>query len=77
MELSAEMVTSYPSGDDAGRVRPLRSLLRESAVGGFAKRQYPLSAGWSHWTISTLASFTSHTKPRMVCVRVTLPLTQR
>lgn len=43
----------------------------------FAKRQYPLSAGWSHWTISTLASFTSHTRPRMVCVRVTLPLTQR
>ncbi len=29
MELSPEMVTSYPSGDDAGRVRPMRSLLCE------------------------------------------------
>ena len=35
MELSADMCTSYPSGDDAGRVRPLRSLLRErSGVNG-------------------------------------------
>ncbi|WWD19120.1 hypothetical protein CI109_103578 [Kwoniella shandongensis] len=28
MELSAEMVTTYPSADEAGRVRPLRSVLR-------------------------------------------------
>lgn len=28
MEISAEMLTTYPRGDEAGRVRPLRSLLR-------------------------------------------------
>nr|XP_031864085.1 uncharacterized protein CI109_000729 [Kwoniella shandongensis]KAA5531157.1 hypothetical protein CI109_000729 [Kwoniella shandongensis] len=30
MELSAEMVTTYPSADEAGRVRPLRSVLLSS-----------------------------------------------
>ncbi|ORY35482.1 hypothetical protein BCR39DRAFT_461494 [Naematelia encephala] len=30
MELSAEMVTTYPSGDEAGRVRPLRCVLLSS-----------------------------------------------
>ena len=29
MELGPEMVTTYPSGDEDGRVRPLRSLLCE------------------------------------------------
>ncbi|KAK8854734.1 hypothetical protein IAR55_003473 [Kwoniella newhampshirensis] len=32
MELSAEMVTTYPSADDAGRVRPLRSVLPSNSV---------------------------------------------
>jgi sterol 3beta-glucosyltransferase len=29
LELSAEMVTTYPNGDEAGRVRPLRCILCE------------------------------------------------
>jgi sterol 3beta-glucosyltransferase len=29
MELSPDMLTAYPSADDAGRVRPLFSILRE------------------------------------------------
>jgi sterol 3beta-glucosyltransferase len=30
LELSAEMITTYPHGDEAGRVRPLCSVLCES-----------------------------------------------
>lgn len=29
MELSAEMITTYPSADEAGRVRPIKSILRK------------------------------------------------
>lgn len=29
MELSSEMITSYPSADEAGRVRPIRALMRK------------------------------------------------
>ena len=28
MEVSAEMITTYPNGNETGRVRPLRSILR-------------------------------------------------
>jgi sterol 3beta-glucosyltransferase len=29
MELDNEMITTYPSADEEGRVKPLRSILRE------------------------------------------------
>ena len=29
LDLGAEMITTYPSGDEADRVRPLRSVLRK------------------------------------------------
>jgi sterol 3beta-glucosyltransferase len=29
MELDSEMITTYPSADEEGRVKPLRSILRE------------------------------------------------
>jgi len=28
MEVSAEMITTYPTGDEAGRTRPLQTVLR-------------------------------------------------
>jgi sterol 3beta-glucosyltransferase len=30
MEISTEMITTYPTGDEAGRVRPLQTVLRTS-----------------------------------------------
>ena len=30
MEVGPEMITTYPRGDDAGRTRPLRVILRTS-----------------------------------------------
>ncbi|KAK4687358.1 hypothetical protein P7C73_g2755, partial [Tremellales sp. Uapishka_1] len=32
MELSAEMVTTYPNGDDEGRIRPIQSILLSSVA---------------------------------------------
>lgn len=32
LELSAEMLSTYPSADDVGRTRPLKSILCESAI---------------------------------------------
>lgn len=29
MEITLDMITTYPKGDEVGRVRPLRSILRE------------------------------------------------
>lgn len=32
MELGPEMITTYPSADEEGRVKPLRSILREFKI---------------------------------------------
>ena len=59
MELSAEMVTTYPSADEAGRVRPLRSVLRQSTRGGVRRSlmlQSPLFDGLSLINPTTLAA---------------------
>lgn len=78
MEITPEMLTCYPSADEAGKVRPLFSILSESrAMVTSADQQSPRSTASGRRTLGSLSSSTSPMMVRAAFGLCTSPWTTR